>query len=214
MEHSKDKNNYCTLYCVRHGETEMNVSGLFQGHVDSPLTEKGVAQAQQLCEILRPIHFDAIFSSDLARAYRTAEILTIDRQLAIETSHLLREMYGGEYEGKDFHGWLEDMQASLEKLGELTEEDRMKVKIGNGESEEDVIGRLITTLREIAIGYPAKNALVVTHGGALRMLLIHLAWASREQLPPKSFSNCGYVKLHCDGIDFFVEEVVGAKLKK
>lgn len=46
MELAKDREHYCTLYLVRHGETEMNVSGLFQGHVDSPLTENGVAQAQ------------------------------------------------------------------------------------------------------------------------------------------------------------------------
>lgn len=210
----KDRTTYCTLYLVRHGETEMNISGLFQGHVDSPLTENGVKQAEELCEILRHIHFDTIFSSDLARAHRTAEILTVDRQLAIKTSHLLREMYGGEYEGKNFHGWLEDLQALLEKLGELTEGERLKVKIGNGESEEDVAKRLTTILREIAVGYPVKNALVVTHGGAIRILLIHLGWATRGQLPPKSFSNCGYVKLLCNGVDFFVEEVVGATLKQ
>lgn len=212
MELVKDREHYCMLYLVRHGETEMNVSGLFQGHVDSPLTENGVKQAEELCEILRPIRFDMIFSSDLARAHRTAEILTVDRQLAIETSHLLREIYGGDYDGKPYDLFLADHRKLLEELGDATEEEQRRVRVGSAETDEELMKRFITVVREIAVGYPGKTVLVVTHGGCLRRFLHHLAWASRERLPPKSFSNCGYVKLLCDGVDFFIEDVVGVTL--
>lgn len=214
MNPPKDGQNYCTLYLVRHGETEMNVLDFFQGHSDAPLTESGIKQAQQLCEVLRPVRFDALFSSDLARTHRTAEILNVERDLAIQTSHLLRELYGGEYEGKPFDHFLSDQKKLLEELGALTEEEHAKVRVGNSESAEELRGRLLVILREIAVGYPGKKVLVVTHGGAIRSLLIHLGWVTREELPPKSFGNCGYLKLLCDGIDFFVEEVVGATLKK
>lgn len=147
---------------------------------------------------MRPIYFDAIFSSDLARAHRTAEILTVDRQLAIETTHLLREIYGGDYDGKPYDLFLADHRTLLEELGDATEEEQRRVRVGNVETDEELMKRFITVIRELAVGYSGKTVLVVTRGGCLRRFLHHLGWASREQLPPKSFSNCGYVKLLCD----------------
>lgn len=213
MDLPKDREQYCTLYLVRHGETEMNVANVFQGHIDSPLTENGIVQAERLCEVLRLIRFEALFSSDLTRTRRTAEILNAERKLAVQTSQLLRELYGGEYEGRDYNFYLEAHRKLLEELGDLAEEERVRVRVGNGETDEELVARGFTILREIAVGYPGKNVLVVSHGGMIRRLLIHLGWATSTSLPPKSFSNCGYAKLLCDGIDFFVEEVVGVNVK-
>ena len=55
--------NYCTLYLARHGETEWNVARTVIGQKDSPLTEKGILQAEETAETLRNVKFDAIFSS-------------------------------------------------------------------------------------------------------------------------------------------------------
>lgn len=209
----KVRHHYCTLYLVRHGETEWNVIKRVQGHTDSPLTERGVNQAQQLCELLASVHFAVIFSSDLLRAHRTAEILNIERNLALTTSHLLRERhYQGDYEGKPEEEYLRDERALIAQLKRATEEEIRRLNVGGAESDEEIIGRVATILREIAVGYPGKNVLVVTHGGAIRTLLIHLGWTQRKMLPKGSFSHCGYVKLLCDGIDFFVEDVVGVTL--
>ena len=60
-----------TIYIVRHGETKWNVKQLMQGHKDSPLTEKGIEQAEEIKKELKNIHFYRIFSSDLLRAKRT-----------------------------------------------------------------------------------------------------------------------------------------------
>ena len=54
--------NYCTLYVVRHGETEANKKLIVQGILDAPLTPEGVGQAKATAEDLRHIHFDAIIS--------------------------------------------------------------------------------------------------------------------------------------------------------
>lgn len=209
-----DTERFCTLYLVRHGETEWNVKDYFQGHGDSPLTEKGRRQAEELCETLRPLHFDVLFSSDLIRTVHTAEALNVERGLAIQTSHLLRELYGGDYEGKEFDLYLEDLRKLLEGLGNISDEERARVRVGNSETNEELVARCFTILREISIAHPGKNVLVVTHGGVIRRLLIHFGWARHDQLTHRSFSNCGYVKLLCDGIDFFIDEVVGANLKK
>lgn len=93
------KSSYATFYIVRHGETEWNAQGLMQGHLDSPLTSTGEEQARELAQTLLAIHFDHVFSSDLLRARRTAELLVIDRKFALNTTQLLRERTFGKYEG-------------------------------------------------------------------------------------------------------------------
>jgi broad specificity phosphatase PhoE len=66
------------VYLIRHGETEWNVSGRFQGKLDSPLTENGVAQAQAMGKALSRIHtrFDALVASPLGRTRQTTSIIT------------------------------------------------------------------------------------------------------------------------------------------
>lgn len=212
MEVKIDEKNSCTLTLVRHGETEWNAQGVWQGQKDSLLTERGVAQAGQLCAVMKERHFDVLFSSDLLRTHHTAQILNIDRQLAIQTSQALRERSGGVYEGRVATEYDRDLRALLEKRGELSEEEWKKFKLANDvESDEEFMGRFIPALREISVAYPGKRVLVVTHGGCIRTLLIHLGYAPRVNIPRESFGNCGYVTLQCDGIDFFIREVVGLK---
>src|SRR3990172_8408752 len=92
-------NNYTTIYIVRHGETEWNIKGVMQGHSDSPLTKTGEKQAHQIAEELKEIHFDEIFSSDALRAKRTAEIIALERKMAVQAKTALRERNYGEFEG-------------------------------------------------------------------------------------------------------------------
>ncbi len=206
--------NYCTLVLVRHGETEGNVRGITIGQQDSPLTENGKFQAQELRRIFKDMHVDELFSSDTFRVHHTAQILNIDRKLAIQTSQALRERAAGKYEGRPSEEFYSDFRALLKERGELSEDQRSKLKIADDiESDEELISRFIRAFREISVAYPGKRVLVVTHGGAVRTLLIHLGYASREQIPRGScFSNCGYMTLRCDGIDFFIDEVVGLKM--
>lgn len=200
-----------TIYIVRHGETEYNVEERVQGQpTDSPLTAKGEKQARERARELKYINFDAIFSSDLGRTVRTAEILKLDRQLAINTSHLLRERNFGEWEGKTAEEYYQANKAAFEKFKQLSEAEKRKGKVfASIESEEEMMGRFITKLREIAVTYPGKTILVVSHGSIMRTLLIHLGYDKREALGPGALTNSAYVKLKSDGIDFFVDKVVG-----
>ena len=208
----KNNENYCTLYLVRHGETEWNKNGIIQGQLDSPLTNEGLSQVKQTALELKDIYFDAIFSSDLHRAQKTAEIMNLERKLAIQTSKALRERNYGHYEGTSREEYRKKFQHLIDKVKELSEKEQREFKFDSDiESEEDVIARFITQLREIAIAYPNKNILVVSHGGCLRTFLTHLGFAKYGELPMGSFSNAGYIKVLCDGIDFFIQEVKGVK---
>lgn len=204
--------NYCTLYIARHGETEWNLVHITQGHHDSPLTEKGVEQARQTAEELKEVNFEAVFSSDLYRAERTAEIIKLERDLAVQTHQALRERCSGSWEGKDGTEFTEKFNDILEKLKALPEGEQWRHKLAPDiESHEELIGRFITKLREIAVAYAGKNVLVVSHGGPIRFLLMHLGYAKLGSLPANSFSNAGYIKVWCDGIDFEVKEVKGIR---
>lgn len=189
---------------VRHGETEWNKKKLVQGQLDSPLTEKGISQVEEVAHQFRTIHFDKVFSSDLLRAQKTAEIIVAEKKLTIETTKLLREQHYGKYEGTD----RDEYFSLFTTWSELSEKEKHTYKLAEDmESNEEAVSRLITFLREAALAYPGKAVLVVCHGGIMRYLAIHLGYFKYED--NKGFDNRGYITLESDGIDFFLKDTVG-----
>lgn len=204
--------NYCTIYWVRHGETEYNLKEIIQGQADSPLTELGLKQAKQRAEKLMHVKFDAVFSSDLPRAAKTAEILKLDRQLVVNTTKLLRERDYGPFDGKPASEYREKNKQLLEKRNSLSIKEIRNFKLYEGfETDNDFVERILLGLREIAAAYPGKTVLVVGHGGSMRVVLVHLGYATYEQLPPgrPTIDNLAVIKLESDGVDFFVKETEG-----
>lgn len=193
------------FYIVRHGETTWNVAKLLQGHQDSPLTDDGIIQVKELAQQFASVHFDHVFSSDLMRAKRTAELLTITKKLAINTTHLLRERSFGKYEGKPREVFQAENEELIKQYEALSQNEQWKFKYGDGmESSEEIVTRLLTFLRETAVTYEGKTILIVTHGGVLRTLLQHLG-----QGKPGTINNTAYIKLQSDGTDFEILETQG-----
>ena len=138
-----------TLLLVRHGETDWNAEGRLQGHTDRPLSDYGRRQAERLAEELDGEELEAIYSSDLARARDTAEI--VGRKLGLPTvlDPDLREKDWGTWEG-------------------LTAAERDRVEFV-GESTEAHRDRILDALRRISERHPGEGrVLVVTHGGSMR----------------------------------------------
>jgi broad specificity phosphatase PhoE len=153
------------LYLVRHGETDWNSAGRWQGHTDIALNERGREQARRVAIVLRGTALAGIVSSDLVRARETAQIIA--QQLGMELAYVdptLRERAFGPFEGltreecarlhaQAWRAWRQDQVAPPGA------EDRptlaARVAIGLRRAAEEVA-------REDA------GALVVTHGGALR----------------------------------------------
>lgn len=210
-----DKQNYCNLYLVRHGETEWNVKGIIQGQTNSDLTEKGIEQAKKTGNELKDIHFDAIFSSDSTRAHDTAEIIKLDRELIIETSHLLRERNFGKFEGKHGSKFLEAFREKLKEKETLSDEEGWNFTVSDdSESDGILASRFITKLREISVAYPNKTVLVVSHGGPIRMFLAKIGYATRQELVGGSLKNAGCINVLSDGVDFILQSVKGVELAK
>lgn len=199
--------NYCTLYIVRHAQTEWKMLNIIQGQLDSPLTDFGIKQTKKLAQALKQIDFTAIFSSDLLRAKKTAEILKLGRKLHIQTRQALRERTFGEHDEQMSKIYTKKTKKSLTKYMSLSEEEKWKFKFCKGyESNEDLIQRFMKIIRKIAVCYQGKNVLVITHGGNLRTFLGRIGFADYAKLSPGVVKNLGYIKVVCDGVDFSIKE--------
>lgn len=214
MAKQPEPRNYCTFYLTRHGQTVWNTQLKMQGHLDSPLTEEGKLQARKTALKLKDVTFDHVFSSDLLRAYKTAEIIAADRDLAIKTSKLLRESKLGPFEGKKLQFFQKQLKKSIAYRESLSVDEKMSYKIHpDVESYDEVSTRMITFLREAAVAYPGKHCLVVSHAGIIRASLVKLGFAADEELPHGSIQNASYAVIESDGVDFFVKETVGIEKK-
>lgn len=199
----------CKLYIVRHGETQWNLDKIVQGHTNIPLNVKGEMQAHERKEDLRNVDFDYVYSSDLIRAHRTVEIIALERNLAITTTEALRERNFGLREGKPMD---EKHKVLCELLAKYTQHP--VIEESKAETNDLIVSRVFTFLREISVAHPAKKILVGSHGGVLRQILIHLGFATEAQLPSGSVQNLAYVKLESDGVDFKVKDTSGIILSK
>ena len=197
----KDTLDYCTIYLVRHGETDWNQKKLIQGHSDIPLNEKGELQSKKLGEKLKNVHFDAVFSSDLIRARKMAEIITIEKKLAVVTTKALRERLFGRFEGKH----REELVKILGELINISNEKQKNLDVKDIESDEEIMGRFIPFVREVAVAYKGKRVLMVSHGGLIRTFLGKIGFENPEYLK-KPIRNAGYMVIKSDGVEFIVEE--------
>ncbi|HSD98215.1 MAG TPA: histidine phosphatase family protein [Patescibacteria group bacterium] len=209
-------NTYCTFYIVRHGQSEGNVKQVISGQKETNLSELGRKQAQERAKDLFNVHFDAVFSSDLARTVETARIILLERKIAINTTKALRERsYGKDIQGKSYDQLREKIKRLLEKYYTLSYKERLSKKIvPDYESDEELIGRFVTFLRETALAYPGKNVLIVSHGNIMRTFLVHLGFGTHQELAHSTIKNTGYFVLKSDGVDFEVVKTVGIEKKR
>ena len=207
------KNNYCTIYLMRHGQSHGNHPIDTYG-LDKELTEKGHEQARSAAQKLKNVKFDAIFASPLIRAQQTAKIIAEEHKLAVLTKKALKERHHGVLEGHVVDDLKDELKKYYEMRVNLPYEKFKKVVIAEGrETDEAVMSRFITTLREIAIAYTGKSVLVIGHVSIMKTFLVHLGIITYKDLSGKKFDNTGYIKLETDGIDFFVKELSGIDIE-
>ena len=155
-----------TLFVARHGETDWNAAGRWQGQTDVPLNPRGREQARDLAARLRREAVAAVASSDLLRARSTAEIVAAE--LGLSVNHLdpgLRERRFGCFEGLT----RDEVAARFPEAWARYLDDPGPAPPG-GESREALLGRLLPAVAAAARLH-AGPVLVVMHGGAMRALL-------------------------------------------
>lgn len=164
------------LYLVRHGETELNVKGVYYGWTDCSLNEKGIRQAEALKEIFKDIVFDVVISSSLKRAVETASIIAACPVEDIILDERLRELHFGEWEGIHYSEIREKHKEDWERWGQ----DWKNTSPPSGESFRDMYNRVRESLNELLNKYKDKKILMVSHQGCLRIIPMILLKLNEE----------------------------------
>jgi broad specificity phosphatase PhoE len=157
-----------TIFLVRHGATEWNHSKRAQGQADVALDEAGYRQAVAAAEELSHVPVDAVYSSDLERAYATAEPIARTHGVEVRTDPAFREIDQGEWEGLHVD---EIRRRWPEHWGPA----RHWTARPGGESPAQVRARALEGLARVVAAHPEGTAVVVSHGGTIR-------WLSAEAL--------------------------------
>ena len=156
-----------TLYLVRHGETEWNKSGRYQGSTDVALSDMGLAQAEKTAEYFQNIPLDGVISSPLQRAKVTAEGIAKTHGLALETTPALQELCFGDWEGKSF-GEIDKLWPGM--MDEMYHHpDRLRLP--HGESFLDCQKRTMAFIGELLQRGDNKSYVIVSHGAAIRTII-------------------------------------------
>jgi len=156
-----------TVLLVRHGETEWNVQHRIQGQGDSALTEAGERQAELLGDRLAGTHIDAVYSSDLTRALRTAEAIAERHALRPILDRGLRERGFGRWEGLTLDQAREDDAEALD----MWQNDLENFRPPGAESSNDMRRRACDALQRILADCPGKRIVIVSHSGPVRQML-------------------------------------------
>lgn len=183
----------------RHGRTEWNNANRFQGHIDIPLDDVGVQQADQAARVLAAQEPGVIITSDLARAARTAQALMSITGVPVASDPRLREAHAGQWQGLT-HAEIQSKDA------ELLQRWRTDVDVRPGHSGEtrvEVGARVGGAIAEHVTDLPpGGTAVFVTHGGAARAAVGHLlGLPARHWHHLAVMGNCSWAVLEVDDGD-------------
>ena len=156
------------ILAIRHGETAWNVDTRIQGQLDIPLNETGQWQATRLGQALAAQEqIDAIYTSDLLRAYATAQAIGSAVNVALQTHTGLRERGFGDFEAKTFT----EIETSLpEDSLRWRKRDPEWAPPGGGESLRVMRERVLATVNHLAAAHVGGNVVLVAHGGVMDIL--------------------------------------------
>ncbi len=155
---------------IRHGQTEWNIAGKYQGQSDVVLSDKGIEQARCLAQNFPLEQLDAVYASDLSRALVTAEQVARHFGCVVQPEPSLREMNFGEWEGLTYKQiaaqWPEAMGTFFQRPDML--------EIPGGEGFAVLQERAVKCIEEIVASNVGKTVAVVAHGAILRTILTHV----------------------------------------
>ncbi len=184
------------LYFIRHGESEANRQRRFAGNYDVDLTELGYSQAAHIPFAFTDVRIDAVFASDLKRAYQTAVPLAESRGLEIIKAPDFREIRAGAWEGALFDEIMQKHSAEYA----VWKTDIGRAVCTDGESVAHLAERVLAAAEKIAREYDGKTVVIATHATPIRALstlwttgdlssMKDVAWVPNASVTRVSFEN-------------------------
>ena len=183
------------LVVLRHGQTESNAKGIWQGQLDHELSQVGHEQARAAAAAIASLRPSRVVSSDLARAHVTAqEVAAASGGLPVTTDPRWREIHAGGWQGLTAAQVYAEYPEDAEKL--VTGEDFKRG--GHGESLADVAERTRAALDELTASMdPGECVVIATHGVTGRSLAAELVGLDQSTAwrVLGGFGNCHWAVL-------------------
>ncbi len=191
------------LYFIRHGESTANALNVFAGTSDFPLSETGHAQAKLTAKYLADKGIDVIYSSDLKRAYQTAEPTAKMYGIDVIKSEKLREFCGGKWEMLTYkevgERFPEELNVFTNDIGSAT--------FSGGESVADSQIRVKNAVDEICRCNDGKTVAIFIHAGVLRALLCDMMGLPLSEMKNIKFvGNASVTTAYCENGKYTVTE--------
>ncbi len=171
------------IILVRHGETEWNKLGKYQGQSDIALSEKGRLQARALAKDFPAASVQAVYSSDLERAKETASIVGRSFSCKVQVDPRLREFNFGDWEGLSYTEIVAKWPTAMKNFFQHPD----ILEVPNGETFQQAQSRAMEALREIVAQHAGDTVLVAAHGAVNRTILaavLHMPlryiWSMRQ----------------------------------
>jgi probable phosphoglycerate mutase len=175
-----------SFLCLRHGVTDWNAQGRFQGRTDNPLNDKGISQAHAAANRLRKLSFDHVVASPLVRARQTAEIIATAAGKPLDVDHGIIECDFGSLEGTSI---AETMKAH----GLRTVEDLVSILPPDGEPWPSISVRALSCVNRWLDRHPQANILFVCHDAVMQTMSEALCgqWIDNRHGTPFRFERTG-----------------------
>lgn len=168
-----------TLFLVRHGQSEANLQRRFAGQLDSPLSELGREQAREAAQRLADESIAIAYASPLRRARSTAEVICAELGLDLHVADGLKEMCFGPWQGRPIdeaeRRWPDDFAHYRRAPSQFS--------LAGAETFPELQRRVVETVHTIARRHPGQRVLIVSHGVATKVLLLHLREQPLDALP-------------------------------
>lgn len=158
------------IILIRHGETNWNLQGRYQGQEDTRLSEKGFAQAGLLAQGLKNVHLDLCISSPLKRSFLTCKACADLHHLQVHSDKRLTEINHGAWEGE----LACEIQAQYPEEFKTWHTEPHKVQMPGGENLEDVRRRARAAFDEYAEKYEGQTILVAAHDAVNKVIICDL----------------------------------------
>lgn len=179
------------IYIIRHGQTDWNIEHRTQGQTDIALNTNGIKQAELITQKIANLKINNIISSDLKRAYMTAQIINKNFNKNIKADKRLREFCFGTLEG-----------ITRDKITQETWNNfNENPKQFNAETKEEIFNRIKSFIDDIKSNNINKNTLVVTHGGPIRMIKYYLD--NGDNFNDKKYL-AEYMTIKINNLDIFI----------
>jgi broad specificity phosphatase PhoE len=185
-----------TLVLIRHGQTDWNVEGRWQGQADPPLNERGREQARRVAQYQSQFGFAALYSSDLRRAMETAQTIGAEMGMEVIPEPRLRETNLGKWQGM----LSADIQAQYPDEFRRWHESPLTAHPPEGEDIPALAARVLEAINEIIARHPKRRVGIVAHELPIAIVLCRSAELELEHLREMIPENGAWSEVVLEGV--------------